>query len=68
MSSTQNTFVVLQLSLKNRSLTVEGVHIIEQRVAHESFSSSLWAGGQVICVVVNFYLLEILSSISQYSF
>ena len=68
MSSTQNIFVVLQLYLKNKSLTVEGVHINEQWDAHESFSSSLGAVGQGICVVVNFYLLEILSSVYQYSF
>ena len=68
MSSTQSIFVVLQFYLKNKSLTVEGVHINEQWVAHESFSSSLWAGGQAICSVGNFYLLEILSSVYQYSF
>ena len=54
MSSTQSIFVVLQFYLKNRSLTVEGVHINEEWDAHESFSSSLGAGGQVICGVVNF--------------
>ena len=68
MPSTQNIFVVVQFYLKNKSSTVEGVHIAEQWDAHESFSSSLGAGGQVICVVVNFYLLEILSSVYQYSF
>ena len=68
MSSTQSIFVVLHLYLKNKSLTVEGVHINEEWDAHESFSSSLGAGGQVICGVVNFYLLQILSSVYQYSF
>ena len=68
MSSTQNIFVVVPFSLKNKSLTVEGVHINEQWDAQESFSSSQGTGGQVICVVVNFYLLEILSSVYQYSF
>ena len=58
----------MHLYLKNTRLTVEGVHINEQWVAHESFSSSLGAGGQVICGVVNFYSLEILSSVYQYSF
>ena len=67
MSSTQNIFVVVQFSLKNKRLTVEGVHINEQWDAHESFSSSQGTGGQVICVVVNFYLLEILSLGYQYS-
>ena len=55
MSSTPSIFVVLQFYLKNKSLTVEGVHINEQWDAHESFSSSLGAVDQVICVVVNFY-------------
>ena len=68
LSSTHNIFVVLQFYPKNKSLTVEEVHINEQWVAHESFSSSLGAGGQVICGVVNFYLLEIPSSVYQYSF
>ena len=68
MSSTQSIFVVLQFYLKNRSLTVEGVHINEEWDAHESFSSSLGAGGQVICGVVNFYLVQILCSVYQYSF
>ena len=68
MSSTQSIFVVLQFYLKNKSLTVEGVHIDEQWDAHESFSSILGAGGQVICGVVNLYLLQVLSSVYQYSF
>ena len=68
MSSTQSIFVVVQFYLKNRSLTVEGVHINEEWDAHESFSSSLGAGGQVICGVVHFYLVQILSSVYQYSF
>ena len=68
MSSTQSIFVVLQCYLKNKSLTVEGVHIDEQWDAHESFSSILGAGGQVRCGVVNLYLLQVLSSVYQYSF
>ena len=68
MSSTQKIFVVVQFSPKNKSLTVEGVHINEQWDAHESFSSSQGTGVQVICVVVNFYLFEIVSSVYQYSF
>ena len=67
MSSTQSIFVVLQCYLKNKSLTVEGVHIDEQWDAHERFSSILGAGGQVICGVVNLYLLQVLSSVYQYS-
>ena len=68
MSCTHSIFVLLQFYLKNKSLTVEGVHINEEWNAHEIFSSSLGAGGQAICGVVNFYLLQILSSVYQYSF